>query len=487
MTRPTSGSQQGAELAFDLNIERVLEHWTVAFAIRELIANALDEHAITATPEPEIFKDDEQRWHIRDRGRGLRYEHLTQKEDAEKRRHPEVIGQFGMGLKDALAVLDRRNIGVQILSPHADMTTGRRPKAAFSDIITLQALVSPPSHPTRTGTEIVLTGARDDDVAAARGFFLRYSGEQPLESTEYGDVLSRLDNRRPSRIYVKGLLVAEEPNFLFSYNITKLSAPLRRALNRERSNVGRGAYSERVKTILTSCISTEVAGRLAHDLTRYTSGGLHDELGWREVALHACRVLQTNEKVIFVTAWQMAEDTAQMRYARDDGYRVVVVPEDIARSLGKLADLQGNPLVDLDRYRTEWNDSFSYIFVETDYLTPVEQSTLARTPEIGALVGTDLARDKITVRISERMRLNETGDPVLGVWEASERRIVIRRDQLAGLSHYAGTLLHEIGHALSGSTDGTLEFESELSRLLGQVAATALSDRGRSPRPASAS
>lgn len=72
------------------------------------------------------------------------------------------------------------------------------------------------------------------------------------------------------------------------------------------------------------------------------------------------------------------------------------------------------------------------------------------------------------------MRLNESGDPVLGLWEASERRIVIRRDQLDGLAPYAGTLLHEIGHMLSGTRDGTLEFESELSRLLGQVAATML-------------
>lgn len=32
---------------FDLNIERVLEHWTVAHALREVIANALDEQALT--------------------------------------------------------------------------------------------------------------------------------------------------------------------------------------------------------------------------------------------------------------------------------------------------------------------------------------------------------------------------------------------------------------------------------------------------------
>ena len=39
---------------FDLNIERVLENWTVAHALREVIANALDEQALTETRDPEI-------------------------------------------------------------------------------------------------------------------------------------------------------------------------------------------------------------------------------------------------------------------------------------------------------------------------------------------------------------------------------------------------------------------------------------------------
>ena len=38
--------------AFDLNIGEVLEHWTVPFAIREVIANALDEQTLTGTGEP---------------------------------------------------------------------------------------------------------------------------------------------------------------------------------------------------------------------------------------------------------------------------------------------------------------------------------------------------------------------------------------------------------------------------------------------------
>jgi hypothetical protein len=176
----------------------------------------------------------------------VRYEHLTQNENAQKRNHPQVIGQFGMGLKDALAVFDRRGAGVAISSPHASITTGRRPKEGFPDVVTLHALVAPPSDPRQVGTDVMLSGVRDADVETAKRFFLRYSDEQLLESTEHGDVLARAHEHESARIYVKGLFVAEEPNFLFSYNITKLSAALRRALNRERSNVGRGAYSDRV-------------------------------------------------------------------------------------------------------------------------------------------------------------------------------------------------------------------------------------------------
>jgi hypothetical protein len=465
---------EDCEQAFDLNIEKVLEHWSVPFAIRELIANSLDEQALTGTAEPAMYKDSAGHWHVTDGGRGLRYEHLTQNESAEKRASPQVIGQFGMGLKDALAVFDRRGIGVEIRSRHADITTGRRPKEGFPDVVTLHALVSPPSDPGRPGTDIALRGITDDDMAAARRFFLRYSGEHLLESTDHGDVLARPSRQSPARVYVKGLLVAEEPNFLFSYNVTKLSAALRRALNRERSNVGRGAYTDRVKAILIACRSTSVAAPLADDLEGYSAGQLHDELAWRDVALHACRVLQTHEKVIFATAWQMAGDTAQLHYARDDGYRVVVVPDDIARSLGGLTDLDGRPLVDLDKYRNEWNQSFSFDFVDPDAMTLAEREIYSRIPELCALAGVSLAQRQVSVEVSETMRLNATGDPVLGVWEEADRRIVVRRDRLSSLASFAAAFLHEIGHMASGTADGTMAFERELSRLLGLAAVAAL-------------
>jgi hypothetical protein len=459
------------ELPFDLNVGKVLEHWTVAFAIRELIANALDEQTITGTKEPTIVKDDQGRWHIRDFGRGLRYEHLTQDENREKRSHPGVIGQFGMGLKDALAVFDRRRIAVEILSAHGDISTTRRGKEQFSDVVTLHAIVKPASDAAMTGTDVVVTGVSDDDVADAKQFFLRYSADENLESTKFGDVLAPPSGRSRGRIYVKGLLVAEEPNFLFSYNITDLSAQLRRALNRERTNVGRTAYTDRVKSILKNCEGPVVAAALTKDLTEFSTGRQHDELAWRDVARHACRVLATHEKVLFVTPKQLAQRTPQIEYAEQDGYRLVVVPDAIASSLRGLTDLTGAPLIDLGAYRTIWNESFSFRFIPPEELSPTERRWFDSTNAACAHAG--IAPERVGVRevlISETMRLGTGDHDVLGVYEPTEKRIIVRRDQLASPAAYFGTLLHELAHAASGATDGTLDFETALTDLVGVLA-----------------
>ena len=79
------------------------------------------------------------------------------------------------------------------------------------------------------------------------------------------------------------------------------------------------------------------------------------------------------------------------------------------------------------------------------------------------------------VRVSETMRLAESGHQVLGVWEGGEHAIIVRRDQLASAATFCGVFLHELGHARSGEVDGSLEFEDELTRLLGLTAAAAVS------------
>lgn len=72
---------------FDLNIDKILENWELPHAIRELIANAIDESVITSTKAPDIYRDQDGWWHVRDFGRGLRYQDLIESENPEKLNH----------------------------------------------------------------------------------------------------------------------------------------------------------------------------------------------------------------------------------------------------------------------------------------------------------------------------------------------------------------------------------------------------------------
>ena len=453
---------------FDLNIEKILEDWEVYHAIREVIANAIDEQVLTKTKAMKIWKDNEGKWHIRDFGRGIKYGHLTQKENDEKLRNPHVIGKFGIGLKDALATFDRHNVKVIIKSKHGNITIGKFQKHGFDDIITLHAYIYPPSDPNFIGTEFILEGAKDEDIQKAKDLFLIFSGERVIEKTRYGEVLKK--KSKTARIYINGVKVAEEENFLFSYNITSLTKKIRKALNRERTNVGRSAYSDRVKSILLSCKSKEVADFLINDLKNYFTGEMSDELKWIDVQEHAVKILNATEKVVFLTPNELISATHMVDEAKSGGYRIVTIPENLKEKIHGLKDIFGNIIRDLGEFYKEYEESFEFKFVNPDELTPNERKIFEMTNKIFSLIGGKPRQIKY-VKISETMR-KELGYFMVvdGVWDPKTKSIIIKRDTLKSIEKYAGTLLHETAHAISGADDVSRDFELMLTKLLGKVA-----------------
>jgi hypothetical protein len=469
-------------LLFDLNVEKILDHWGVPEAVREVIANALDEQALSDTAEPEIIKRRDG-WHIRDFGRGLRYQHLTQNENPEKRRKAQlVVGKFGVGLKDALATFYRRGIDVRISSPHSEIALTRAAKTDFADVKTLHASITPAAHPRRQGTDFVFRGLSDADMAAAKDYFLRFRGDEELERTELGSVLGRRDGE-PAHVYVKGVRIATEEQFLFSYNITSTTAQLQKALNRERTNVGRTAYQDRVKAILLKCTSERVAQALADDLTRIPMGTNHDEITWLDVQEQAVRILATRGKTVFVSAYQVSVMGATVQEAKRDGYRIVFVPDRLVARLPKLRDLNGNPILDLGGFVKTWNASFQFEFVDPSDLSSSEKDAWNILPDLLSLAG-DHAKRVSGVRISETMRLDEGQYETEGVWDSPN--IVVKRSVLDSRRHFASVLLHEVAHASSRGDHGSLAFMAAIDELAGIAAVVAVgaSAKGRSQRKA---
>src|SRR5207244_5209391 len=137
-------------------------------------------------------------------------------------------------LKDALATFHRRGVGVLMRSRFGTFRMKTEPKHGFDAIVTLHVEYDD-SPNDLIGTEVVLSGVSDEALRRATGLFLRFAGEETLETTAYGEILRR--NGDSGRVYIHGVLVNSEPNFLFSYNITHLTTSMKKALNRERVNV----------------------------------------------------------------------------------------------------------------------------------------------------------------------------------------------------------------------------------------------------------
>jgi len=460
---------------FDLNIEKVLEAWSISHAIRELIANALDERALTGTAEVDISRVGPDIWSIRDYGRGLQHCHLTQNDNPEKHeREKDVLGRFGVGLKDALAVLDRRSIGICIRSRHGDISLVHRPKAGFEDIATLHACVEPASNAGMVGTEVLLTGIAEQDLEIAREYFLVFSDDTVLETTRFGQILQRRPDRS-ARIYVKGLVVAEEPEFAFSYNVTSLTAPMRRALNRERTNVARTAYNERVKAMLLAAESPGVARVLVDDLRNLAAGRSREEVrAWTDVGVRACQVVNAARPVVFVTAEQLVVDKEMVDRAVADGREVITIPSTVAMKLSAVTDVVGKPLQSLERFANDWAASVELRFVDERDLAAEERAVFSRWREIAALDG-GVPPNVTAVRVSETMRPSiAEGMHPAGLWDPISGEVVVHRSQLRNVADFAGTLLHELTHARTGYTDVSRDFEGALTVTIGSLASDAL-------------
>lgn len=454
---------------FDLNIDKILDNWELPHAIRELIANAIDESVLTKSASPKVAKDDAGWWTIRDFGRGLRYQDLIQSENPEKLKSPEVIGKFGIGLKDALATFDRKRIKVEIRSKHGDIGLGRVSKHSFDDMVTLHASVGPPSMPDLQGTLCRLQGISDADMAIAMGMFLCFSNPLAIETTSHGGVHERSDCG--GIIYINGMKVAEEENFLFSYNITALNAAIKKSLNRERQNLGRTAYSERVRSVLLACKSDVIAQALANDLQSHSDGRAHDELNWLDVQQHAVRILNATGRVLFVNPRDLIDSPDLIDSAAGVGYTVITVPTSLSDKIRGGTDVAGSPIVEITEFVKHYNASFEFDWVSPNELTAPEHAVWVRQSKILEFVGgwPTSVRD---IRISRTMLVDPlSNSDVSGIWDPNNGWIVIRRDQLRSLQDFSGTLLHELIHAKYGVGDVNRNFELRLTDLIGQLAA----------------
>jgi len=133
---------------------------------------------------------------------------------------------------------------------------------------------------------------KKEDLENAKSLFLKFSSSEILEINTHGYIIKKGD---VGKIYIRGVLVNEEEKFGFSYNIISLNSEIKKALNRERKNIGRSAYQPKVMSMLKSATST-VRNLLASMKEKENINERVDELNWKEIHNLACECLTERQK-----------------------------------------------------------------------------------------------------------------------------------------------------------------------------------------------
>ena len=448
-------------MKFDLNMEEVLEAWKPSDAIREVIANALDEQKITKTENIQIYKENNA-WIIRDFGRGFHYSMLTQCENQEKKNHPGVIGQFGCGILDAIGVLYRHNIELKIISKFGTIKIDKCLKNQ-TNIETLHAIID--QEPVNIiGTKVIIN-CNDDQILEAKNNFLHFENLECLEKTAYGEVYRKTSTT--SYVYVNGIKIAEEPDFMFNYNITKLDSKIRKSLNRERKNVGRSSYTDLIQKILNELKSYETCNILVEEFKKQEKC---DELAWKSIAFKAINLLnKANPNTVFLSEEEIMDLSDREREILNEQGKEIFVIKDSEHS--KINYTSGfNTLFSSIQ---EYSDSFEYEFIDYNQLNKIEREIFDTEEVIFKLLG--IKYDKNLVKIAKE--INPTNiSCTLGVWDSKLGNIVIARSQLQNLEDFAGTLAHELTHFTTGEDDRTREFENGLTTTIGKLLKIILSN-----------
>ena len=127
-----------------------------------------------------------------------------------------------------------------------------------------------------------------------------------------------------------------------------------------------------------------------------------------------------------------------------------------------------------DVYWNEEKNKFVPIPIDVAALSEAERIVLNKQQEILDLIGGLPAIVK-SIEIVEKIYESDLfRGGTVGLWLPDKRRILIKRTQLSDISKFAGTLLHECAHALSGHDDVSRDFEKMLTEFLGIIAKKAI-------------
>ncbi len=344
-------------------------------------------------------------------------------------------------------------------------------------IKTTQMEVDPAEQIEKAGTLITIEGLKKDDYDKAIVNFLALREDlQLLAASPKGDVY-RNTSGNGAEIFLNGMKIATDEDFLFSYHIKEPNKKLQRSLNRENKNLPRDCYRENIITILKSNINNRTQ-TLIDELI--DSRDQYDNGEWSFIDVKKLIGLNTNRNILWAdSSSKNIEKLIYSLYGMDTKkYEILALNSLQYRSMENDDRLKKQTLMHVSEKLKQQR-----IEEEAEKIKVKEQKPRKRFEEEDLPIedlnpiereGWDWAMEKARelcgfIRGWEKLYeeyqfvLMEKNHKYVGLCYTDQKIIKLSRGILKDEYSLLNTLVHEICHATTNGRDGTKKFERGLT------------------------
>lgn len=432
---------------FDMNFtDRYCRHWTVANAVREIVANAEDERRIGGTMSVEHKGE---KLIVTSHGRHLTTRALafgaTTKEGDDR-----TIGKFGDGLKAALAVFLRYEMAVRIDTGREIWTPRYIQRDGLDRVVAINVRAQPAKyHRERVVFEV--EGVTVSDWAEWQKMFLFLSPPVDRVETESGSLLR--DEALRGAIYCRGIFVERKPDYRYGYDLNDLQ------LNRDRAVADSWEVDQAIRRVWDAAAKSFTPARV--DLIALLTN--HDQ---RELSIssYSAPTLSPETRDSVVAAFVSAHGADAVPVSSSDeaaragqnGVNGVIVPNAM-RTILAVGGVKS--LADVIAARRESVEK-TYSMEEIE---PREVDAIQSAIAIFSSAVEGRGESMPTIEIVD------FADPSrLGLFVPDSERVLIARKLLAGPRRKLyGIVAHEIAHRAGG--DGDAAHREAIEDLMGRA------------------
>lgn len=195
---------------------------------------------------------------------------------------------------------------------------------------------------------------------------------------------------------------------------------------------------------------------------------MKEELRWQDVSLHVIKELNASDKFVFMSQAEFFGLSADNKDIIENSEKeIVIISEGVKSKIERDISNDEYSLNTLAGFLNDYIESFVYTFIDYSELNRKEKKVYNLAIKVFEYFSCPEYLNKL--KISEVITPNQSFNTTLGVYDINKDLIIVKRSQLENAEDFLGTLIHELIHALTGTTDVTRDFEIELTKVIGNL------------------